>query len=115
MNEGDYHQPTESHWMALTRLWLPYWPPHGKPHDYARWESMRRLFDHTPVDQIRPLIVVRMIGEPYRNMYMVLDGHHRVATARERGIGLLPVRIWRLRPLRSDLMTTKCHLTFDRV
>ena len=111
MNEGDYHEATQAHWMAISRLWLPW----GRPTDEARWESMRRLFEVCPVEELQPLQVERMIGAPYANRYLCLDGHHRAATAKERGVDLLLVRIWRCRGIRYDLMTTKCHLTFDRV
>ena len=111
MQEGEYHEGSKSHWMALSRLWLPW----GRPTDHARLQRMRELFNKTSLERLQPIQVERMIGGDYRNMYMVHDGHHRAEVARERGIGLLPVRIWRCRGIRYDLMTTKCHLTFDRV
>ena len=53
------------------------------------------LFEAIPVEQVMPLVVVRMTGKPYENRYMVLDGHHRTATAKRLGIDLLLVHIWR--------------------
>ena len=111
MEEGDYHEAAHAHWMNINRLWLPW----GKPTDQARWESMRRLFEVCPVERLHPLQVMRMIGAPYANQYQVLDGHHRVATARERGITLLLVYVWRQRRDRYVRVLTPQHQAFDRV
>ena len=111
MNEGDYDEDSRAHWMNITRLWLPW----GRPTDAARWESMRELFDTTQLDEIQPLVVERMIGKPYGNMYCVHDGHHRAQVAKERHIHMLLVEIWRPRTDRWDRVFTPQHQIFDRV
>ena len=111
MDEGAYHEAAQAHWMNVDRLWLPW----GQPKDQRRLDRMRALFDKTPLDELMPLVVVRMIGAPYANRYVVFDGHHRTATAQQREIDMLLVRVWRDRGTRFDQLLSTSRMIFDRV
>ena len=74
--------------MIPTELIRTDWPPnsnliHGKGYDHYEkdvYESMRK-------EGIREPLTIDM-------NWTVIDGHHRIAAARELGIDWIPVRVW---------------------
>ena len=115
MQEGDYHERAQAHWMRVDEGRL--WAFEGKPpsRNIERWNGVRQMFDDRPLHELPPLHVVRMYGGDYANMYQLLDGHHRCFTARERHVPLLLVWIWRMRKDRFDRILSTSSMTFDRV
>jgi hypothetical protein len=82
---------TESRGGDFDRDFLPRRPDMG-----PRWRQVERAYP----DGDFPPIVVYQLGE----VYFVLDGHHRVAIARQRGVEMIDAEVtelkarWHLRP-----------------
>lgn len=107
--EGEYNAEAEAHWMCCSRIW----PPYGTPGDQARWNSIKEWFDTCPLEKITPLAII-MHDEPCGRYYELQDGYHRLATARQRGILMLLVQIWRRRPPGLEQIRTTEPMVFDR-